>query len=535
MTNSHPDAGPHGSIARKIVALAVGTALAVALLLAWFAYRAETGAALLGVDAKLRALAASADALVPDDVHGRIARGDLDIPAYEALAARLTTVADEAEVTYLYTCIVDGDDIFVETTSRSVAERTAGEAPQLRKRYERPPSELRASFADGVTRFADYSDEYGSFRSIFRPVPTRSGTVVVGADVRLDELRAIAVRNLAWQSAITLLVTLPAALAAIFLGRRIARPIVQLAQSVRAFATDEFADDDESLQRFERVAMQQRDETRTLAVAILDLRRRLVRHLAELTRVTAEKEQMSAKLAIARDIQRGLLPTSLPEAPGFDIAGWSEAADETGGDFYDWMVTPRGEVVFVLADVTGHGIGPSLMAAVCRAYARATLVEDAPIEPLLARLNRLVHTDTQNGQFVTLFAGVLVPSSRQITILSAGHGPILLYRAREHRVVETPTHGLPLGVLDDLGADPGTQLTLEPGDILMIVSDGFFEWASAGGEQFGPDRLAESLLESSQHPSAEIIERLKAAVYRHTAGTAQPDDMTALLVRCLPV
>ncbi len=528
-----------GTIATKIVALAVGAALTVAILLGWFAYRSETKAALRGVDAKLRAIASSADALVSTDIHVRAAGGELGAEEYAALAARLTSIADEADVTYLYTCVRREGVLYVETTSQSDAERAKGEAAELMKRYEQPPAELAMTFEDGATRFADYSDEYGSFRSIFRAVPDPLGKngpvgiVVIGADVRLDDLRAIANRNLLWQIVITCAVTVPVALIALYLSRRIARPIVELADSVRSFSNDDFSDDVHSIANFEKVAGRHRDETRTLAMAILDLRRRLVGYLEDLTRVTAEKERITSSLAIARDIQRGLLPTAPPEAPGFDIAGWSEAADETGGDFYDWIVTPRGEIVFVLADVTGHGVGPSLMAAVCRAYARATLVDNSPIEPLVERLNRLVHGDSRSGQFVTFFAGVLAPSSRRLTIVSAGHGPILLYRHRERRVVESPTHGLPLGVVDSLDADPGTHLTLELGDILLVVSDGFFEWPNIAGEQFGQERLEAAFLAAAQDNAANIIERVRSEVYRFTAGTVQPDDMTALVVRSI--
>lgn len=520
-------------IARKIVALAAASALVTAVVLAVFGYRVESATALRGVDAKLRALAAGAEGAIDLEGHRRARSNEMSAEECAERTARLTAIADEAEVAYLYTCVKGESLVFVELSSQSREERAGGEKPAVMKIYEQPPAELLATLEDGATRFAEYADEYGSFRSIFRAIETEVGRIVIGVDVRLDELRAMALRNLLWQLAITLAALLPVLIGARYLGRRIAQPIVALADAVRAFSDDDFNDDDSSIRSFERVAERQRDETRTLAVAILDLRRRLIGHLDELTRVTAEKEQITAKLNIARDIQRGLLPKAPPEARGFDIAGWSEAADETGGDFYDWIETPRGEIVLVVADVTGHGVGPSLMAAVCRAYARATLVENGPIEPLVDRLNRLVHGDAQSGQFVTFFAGVLDPASRRLSILSAAHGPILVYRASERAVVETPTHGLPLGVVDDLDSDPGTRLVLEPGDILMVTSDGFFEWANTRGEQFGTERLSEALRNSIGCSSSEIIERVRRAVYEFTAGTQQPDDMTALVVRCL--
>jgi sigma-B regulation protein RsbU (phosphoserine phosphatase) len=527
------DRGAAHGIAGKIVLLAASAAMVVAMSLAFFGYRAEMATALRGVDAKLRALAAGAGRAIDEGTHARARGNELTAKEVAERSAELTAMADEAGVEYLYTCVKGEVLVFVELSSQSRTERERGDRPEVMKIYEQPPAALVSTLEDGQTRFAEYDDEYGSFRSIFRAIESGGGRVVIGVDVRLDALRAMARTNLLWQVGIVGAVLLPVIAGAWYLGRRIAQPIVELASAVRSFSDDEFSDDERSIAAFERIVARQRDETRTLAAAVLDLRRRLIAHLDELTRVTAEKEQITAKLNIARDIQRGLLPKVPPIARGFDIAGWSEAADETGGDFYDWMETTRGEIVLVVADVTGHGVGPSLMAAVCRAYARATLVDNGPIEPLVDRLNRLVHGDAQSGQFVTFFTGVLDPASRRLSILSAAHGPILVYRASERRVVETPTHGLPLGVVDELESEPGTRLVLEPGDVLMVTSDGFFEWANAAGEQFGTERLAAALQSSAGLPSSEIIDRVRRAVYAFTAGTAQPDDMTALVVRCL--
>jgi serine phosphatase RsbU (regulator of sigma subunit) len=532
---------PVRSIAVRIGLLAVASALVVGVVLSWLGHRAETAAAMRGVDAKLAALVAAADPLVTDDVHRAALAGfgsgrpsaPVDPALVRAVTERLTAVADEAGVAYLYTCVRPDQLVYVEATSLSPEERAKGEEPTLMRIYERPPPELLASLDDGRVRTAEYEDEYGRFRSIFRPVDGPWGRIVVAADVHLDELRATAFANAVRHAVVAAAILVPVALAALWLGRRIAAPLRAMAENVRTFADDDFGDDDASCRTLERIVARETDETRTLAASILDLRRRLVRYLEEFRAITAEKSKIASKLAIARDIQRGLLPQTPPTADGFDIAGWSEAADETGGDFYDWIETPHGDIVFVLADVTGHGVGPSLMAAVCRAYARATLVEASPIEPLLERLNKLVHGDARSGQFVTFFAGVLSPASRVLTVLSAAHGPILVYRAKERAVEETPTHGLPLGVIEELATDPGTRLVLEPGDVLMVVSDGFFEWANTEGEQFGHERLAAALLASADRPAAEIIEFVRSEVYRFTVGTTQPDDMTALVVRAL--
>ncbi len=521
---------PRISIARRIVGLAIFVATGVAVIMAWLGYRAENAAAIRGVDAKLAAVLPGLEALLPPGYHERAWAGQVAPAEYAAVVRRLSEVANQANVQYVYFCVRRDGAIYTDATSVSDDDLAKGDIGTPHDRYQQPPEALQALFDDGQARYAEYTDEYGSFRSLLKPL---GPGLAMGADVQLDELRRIALGNFRSSLLIAFAVALPAALLAFARGRVIAAPIVRLARSVRAFSDDNFADDEAAIRELRFIQATSPDETGVLAAAILDLRRRLVQHLQDLERVTAEKERITAKLQIARDIQRGLLPHASPAAEHFEIAGWSEAADETGGDFYDWMTTPRGDIVFVVADVTGHGVGPSLMAAVCRAYARATLVEAAPIEPLIDRLNRLVHADAANGQFVTFFTGVLEPATRRLTVLSAAHGPILIYRAKGDRVEETPTHGLPLGVVEELSPDPGTHLTLEPGDVLLVVSDGFFEWPNAAGEQFGHERLAQALQESAGRESAAIIEHVRQAVYAFTAGTVQPDDMTAVAVRCI--
>ena len=113
-------------------------------------------------------------------------------------------------------------------------------------------------------------------------------------------------------------------------------------------------------------------EVRNLAHSFNRMTADLRANVERLAVEKAVRQRMERDLDIARQIQRGLLPSSKPNVPGYDIAGWSRAADKTGGDYFDWQMLPDGQILISLADVSGHGIGPALMAAVCRAYARAT-------------------------------------------------------------------------------------------------------------------------------------------------------------------
>ena len=158
-------------------------------------------------------------------------------------------------------------------------------------------------------------------------------------------------------------------------------------------------------------------------------------------------EQVNHDLDIARSIQQDLLPAESPRLENFDIAGWNEPADQTGGDYFDWQSLPDGRLAISLGDATGHGIGPALVSALCRAYARASLVADDEHHHVLDRLNRLLADDLSANRFVTFALIFLDPTTSEVEILSAGHGPILWYKDATHEVENLEAQGIPLGMI----------------------------------------------------------------------------------------
>jgi serine phosphatase RsbU (regulator of sigma subunit) len=240
---------------------------------------------------------------------------------------------------------------------------------------------------------------------------------------------------------------------------------------------------------------------------------------------------MQRDLAVARGIQIGLLPKRPPQLAGFDIAGMNRPADQTGGDYYDWQPLPDGRLAVALADVSGHGIGPALVMAVCRAYARAS----APMAPdpavLVTRLNQLIHEDLPNDRFITFVVAVL-DDAGGARLVSAGHGPTLLYRASTGEVEQFGGDGMPLGVSPDTEYGPSNCLTLAEGDVLVMLTDGFFEWARPSDEQsFGIPRLQEALRASARGDAATILRSMDESVRAFCAGATQSDDMTAIVIK----
>jgi len=257
---------------------------------------------------------------------------------------------------------------------------------------------------------------------------------------------------------------------------------------------------------------------------------------ANLERLAVEKtarQRMESDLEIARQIQRGLLPSSKPDVPGYDIAGWSRAADKTGGDYFDWQVLADGRVLISLADVTGHGIGPALMAAVCRAYARAT-TQEKDLGRFMDRLNELLMDDMPEGRFIT-FVGVLVdPQKHQVQMISAGHGPLFRCLHASGELIESGADGVPLGLIPQNEYGTATKFSLDPGDSVLLITDGLFEWPNAAGESYGLERLRGAIRASSSVATDAMIERLYEQSQKFAGNVAQEDDVTIVVIRRLP-
>ena len=244
-------------------------------------------------------------------------------------------------------------------------------------------------------------------------------------------------------------------------------------------------------------------------------------------------EVVQHDLQVARSIQQSLLPQESPSIEGFEIAGWNRPADETGGDYYDWKTLPNGKVVVSLADVTGHGIGPALLASACHAYARSSFSAEQHLPKALERINQELGCDLSAGRFVTFVAAACCPGCSEVELLSAGHGPIFVYSRPEDDFSEMNAHALPFGILPSFSSDPPSRLNLNSGDLILLATDGFFEWENDQGEQFGVPRLEEAIRATRDCAPAEIIARLYKTVTLFSHGTKQQDDLTAVIIKRL--
>lgn len=244
-----------------------------------------------------------------------------------------------------------------------------------------------------------------------------------------------------------------------------------------------------------------------------------------------EKQKMEQALQIARQIQQDILPEENPQVEGFDISGWSSPADETGGDIYDFLDLGEGCWTFMLADATGHGIGPALVIAEARAMLRALSGAEFDTPTVMARVNDLLTADLSQSRFVTCIFGLIDGPTGTTRYVSAGQGPIIFYDRQSDKFDELPATALPLGIMEGVEFDEQVERRLAPGDMMIITTDGFFEAADAEGELFGTERMCQIIRQCRDMPAEEIIENLRQKVFEFTGPVPQADDLTAIIVK----
>ena len=249
-------------------------------------------------------------------------------------------------------------------------------------------------------------------------------------------------------------------------------------------------------------------------------------------RVSASQERLAAirqELETARRIQESTLPGEPPRLPGLDLAARYVPASEVAGDFYDFLPGEGRSLGLIVADVSGHGVPAALVASMLKVAVASQAAHAASPARVLSEINQIFHGKLKN-QFITALCAFLDLDSGRLTWASAGHPPPLLWRAREGRVEELVHPGMVIGRLRR-AAYTEASAALEPGDRLLLFTDGIPEAASPTGEQFGDERLQAFLAEHASLSSAAIADALLARIAAWTGGNEGfEDDLTLVVV-----
>ena len=238
---------------------------------------------------------------------------------------------------------------------------------------------------------------------------------------------------------------------------------------------------------------------------------------------------MQRELEMAHEIQRNLLPKTVPDLPGYDLAAKTVPARNVGDYYYDFLPSGDDHLALVLGDVSGKSMPAALLMANVQATIRGQTLLNPAAGDCMTRSNRLLYDSTDSDKFVTFFYAVLDPARHELRYSNAGHNPpMLLSKGGEPRLLETG--GPVLGVVPSFSF-PEATVTIDPGDLLVIYSDGFTEAMNRRFEEFGEDRLLEATRAAWDLPAAGIVESIFDAVNKHAGDAPQTDDMTLMVLR----
>jgi sigma-B regulation protein RsbU (phosphoserine phosphatase) len=246
-----------------------------------------------------------------------------------------------------------------------------------------------------------------------------------------------------------------------------------------------------------------------------------------------QKRSLEFELELAQSVQRSLLPQEVPEIPGLEVAAFSRPAQIVGGDYFDFFRWEDGTHGLVIADVAGHGISASLHMASVQTLLR-TLVPASP-SPVAAvqQLQRLLLHNVHFSTFVTLFLAALDPTTGQLTYCNAGHPPPLIFRPqgdeRDSLRWLEPT-GAAVALIEGLEFEAATAL-VQPGDLLLLYTDGLTEAMSPDGELFGRERLGRLAGQASSLPARELLQALRRGLEGFVGERSLGDDVTLVVCR----
>ncbi len=245
--------------------------------------------------------------------------------------------------------------------------------------------------------------------------------------------------------------------------------------------------------------------------------------------VLAKEQKLEANFALARDLQKGMLPASMPELEGFEVAALYRPAESLGGDYYDFIWLDNALVGLTIGDVSGKGVAAAMSMAATRSAIRfASRIHTSPSQ-VLYHVNRRLFKDFKERTYVSLFYGVLDLNSKICRWSNGGHFPPILVRADGTR--EEFSQGGTVLALFDKSRYTSAQTRLNPGDLICFYTDGVIEARNQEDEEFGKERLVQILAEKARQPARDIVKALTGEVKKYTRGVDQHDDITVFVLK----
>ncbi len=274
------------------------------------------------------------------------------------------------------------------------------------------------------------------------------------------------------------------------------------------------------------------DERRLKLLTGIAYQTALAMEAARLRAEAGERERLERELEVAREIQTSFLPEHPPQIPGWEVATFYRPARHVGGDFYDFIPLKSGRWGIVVADVADKGVPAALFMAVSRTLIRAAGLSRLSPSKTLERVNEMVLADVRSALFVTAYYQVVEPGSNIVRYAVAGHNPPLHVNAQNGVARYLLGRGMAIGVLDQISIDEHAA-RMDPGDVIVCYTDGVTEAINADSEEFGAERLKETVQACWTKPAAEIVAYISAAVDAFAGAEGQFDDLTLVVLKRL--
>ncbi|HJS72972.1 MAG TPA: PP2C family protein-serine/threonine phosphatase, partial [Vicinamibacteria bacterium] len=250
---------------------------------------------------------------------------------------------------------------------------------------------------------------------------------------------------------------------------------------------------------------------------------------AKLLEEMIEKKRMERELELAREIQQGRLPSHAPRPPGWDLVGTNTPCYTIGGDYYDFIDRPKGLAV-ALGDVSGKGAGAALMMMVLRATVHFACQRESDVLSILSQTNGVMYHNSPAQFFVTFFIGDLDTGTGRMRYVNAGHIPPILYRQKSRSIERLAAGGTVLGLFAETPFEAG-EVSFEPGDVLLVFTDGLSEAWGQDEEEFGEERMENLVRENASLEARDLERRIQNEVETFTAGARATDDRTLIVVK----
>ena len=314
--------------------------------------------------------------------------------------------------------------------------------------------------------------------------------------------------------------------AALFVSKRIVKPLEAITRRVSSLGGDD-------LQFFVEKEFRTGDEIEVLAESFANLSAKTLRYVAEVKRVTAEKERIGAELQMATEIQASQLPRLFPPFPTrteFDIFASMDPAKEVGGDFYDFYLVDDDHIALVMADVSGKGVPAALFMMVSRVLIKSRLQSGETPSEALKNVNNQLCEGNNAGFFVTVWLAVLEISTGKGIAANAGHEHPALRRANGPYELVTYRHSVAVAAMEDVPFKQH-EFQLHPGDSVFVYTDGVAEATNENKELFGTDRMLAALNKDPDAIPQQVLKNVQEAIDSFVAGAEQFDDITMLCLK----